>query len=248
MMLKSRFSRRKFLALTGAAGYAVTANGAGGYAIAQEGTPVAASAEAPILAEQVAAGTLPALADRMPANPMVVQPHESVGKYGGTWRTALVGGADTAWLDRTVGYDYLVRYSEDWNEVIPNLAESYEASDDARSYTFKLREGTRWSDGEPFTADDIMFYIDDVSGNAELTPSRGDNPFTGEKIDDYTVKITFEKPNGLFLTELATPLGSGWTRYPKHYLSQFHKTYNTENLDDLVEEAGAADWLELFRT
>src|SRR5690349_21377633 len=107
MSLKSRFSRRSFLALTGAAGYAVASNGRGGFAIAQEGTPVAGSAEAPMLAEQVTAGTIPALADRLPKNPMVVKPHESVGKYGGQWRTALVGGADTAWLDRTVGYDYL---------------------------------------------------------------------------------------------------------------------------------------------
>jgi peptide/nickel transport system substrate-binding protein len=239
MSKQSRYSRRKFLAITAATGYAVSATGRGGYAIAQEGTPVAATGEAPILADQVAAGTLPPLAERLPSNPMVVQPHETVGKYGGQWRTALVGGADTAWLGRTVGYDYLVRYSEDWNEVIPNIAESFEASDDAREYTFKLREGTKWSDGEPFTADDIMFYI---------TTSQGSNPFTGTKIDDLTVKVTFERPNGLFLTEVATPLGADWTRYPKHYLSQFHKNYNTTNLDQLVAEAGAADWIELFRT
>jgi peptide/nickel transport system substrate-binding protein len=226
----------------------VAATGRGGYAIAQEGTPVAATAEAPILADQVAAGTIPALADRLPANPLVVAPYEAIGKYGGTWRTALVGGADTAWLGRTVGYDYLVRWSEDWNEIIPNLAESYEASDDATQYTFKLREGTKWSDGEPFTADDIVFYVDDVYRNPDLTTSLGTNPFTAEKIDDYAVKIVFEKPNGLFLSEICTPLGSTWTQYPKHYLSQFHKAYNTENLDQLVADAGAADWIELFRT
>jgi peptide/nickel transport system substrate-binding protein len=248
MSARSRFTRRKFLAITAATGYTVATTGRGGYAVAQEGTPVAATGEAPTLAEQVAAGTLPPLAERLPANPMVVQPHETVGKYGGQWRTALVGGADTAWLGRTVGYDYLVRYSEDWNEVIPNLAESFEASDDAREFIFKLREGTKWSDGAPFTADDIMFYIDDVSLNTELTTSQGSNPFTGEKIDDYTVKVIFERPNGLFLTEVATPLGADWTRYPKHYLSQFHKKYNTTNLDQLVAEAGAADWIELFRT
>jgi len=242
-------SRRQFLSITATTGWALTATGRGGYAIAQEGTPVAGTAESPVLADQVAAGALPPLADRLPENPMVVKPNESIGKYGGVWRSALVGGSDTAWLGRTVGYDYLVRYSQDWNEVIPNIAEAFEASDDAREYTFKLRKGMKWSDGEPFTVDDIMFYIDDVAGNEELTPNGGgSNPFTGEKIDDVTVKIVFEQPNGLFLTELATPLGEIWTQFPKHYLSQFHKTYNTENLDSLVQETGVANWVELFQT
>ncbi|MEJ7838279.1 MAG: ABC transporter substrate-binding protein [Thermomicrobiales bacterium] len=248
MSRRSLFSRRRFLQVSGSVGFAVAASGRGGYVIAQEGTPVVAMGESPMLAAQVAAGTLPALAERMPINPMVVKPHEMVGKYGGRWRTALVGGADTAWLGRTVGYDFLVRYSIDWNEVIPNIAESFEASDDATSYTFKLREGMKWSDGAPFTADDIMFYIENVSMNPELTTSRGTNPFTGTKVDDYTVTITFERPNGLFLTELATPLGSVWTQFPKHYLSQFHKDLNTTNLDDLVADAGVADWVELCRT
>jgi peptide/nickel transport system substrate-binding protein len=248
MSTESRWSRRKFLAITGAVGFAVAATGRGGYAIAQEGTPVAPVAESPTLADQVAAGTIPALAERLPKNPLVVAPYESVGKYGGTWRTALVGGSDTAWLGRTVGYDFLVRWSPDWNEIVPNLAESYTASDDATEYTFTLREGTRWSDGEPFTVDDILFYINDVYRNPDLTSSLGLNPFTGERIDDYTIKITFERPNGLFLSELATPVGAAWTQYPKHYLSQFHKTYNTENLDQRVSDAGVADWVELFRT
>ena len=91
------FSRRRFMALSAATGFAVTANGRGGYAMAQQSTPVVATAEAPVLAEQVAAGSLPLLAERLPLNPMVVEPHESIGTYGGQWRTALVGGADTAW-------------------------------------------------------------------------------------------------------------------------------------------------------
>lgn len=248
MSAASRLSRRKFLAVTGSVGFAVAANGRGGYAIAQEGTPVAPVAESPMLADQVAAGSLPPLAERLPANPLVVSPFESIGNYGGQWRTALLGGSDTAWLGRTVGYDYLVRWNPGWSEVIPNLAESYEASDDAREYTFRLRQGTKWSDGAPFTTNDIMFYVEDVYRSPELTTSLGNNPFTAEKIDDSTIRIVFEQPHGLFLSELCTPLGSSWTQYPKHYLQQFHQKYNTENLDQLVREAGAADWIELFRT
>jgi peptide/nickel transport system substrate-binding protein len=248
MSAHTRFSRRRFLEIAGGTGFAIAATGRGGYAIAQQGTPVPVTGEAPALTDQASAGTIPALADRLPINPMVVEPNESTGTYGGTWRTALVGGDDTAWLLRTIGYYYLVRWSPDWQEVLPNVAESYEASDDATSYTFKLREGMRWSDGEPFTADDIMFYIDDVYRNPELTSSLGSNPFSGTKVDDYTVTITFEQPNGLFLTELCTPLGSEWTQYPKHYLSQFHKTYNTTDLDKKVADSGRADWVELFQS
>jgi peptide/nickel transport system substrate-binding protein len=240
-------TRRKFLTVTGSVGFAVAATGHGGYAVAQEGTPVVPAGEAPALAEQVAAGSLPALADRLPKNPYVVTPLESVGTYGGQWRTALVGGSDGAWLEKTIGYDYLVRYTPDWSEVVPNIAESFEASDDARSYTFKLREGTRWSDGELFTADDVLFYVNDVQNHPDLTTG-GSNPFSAERKDDLTFTITFENPNGLFLLEAASPLGSVWTQYPKHYLSQFHETYNTENLDQLVAEAGAENWVELFRT
>jgi peptide/nickel transport system substrate-binding protein len=241
-------SRRRFLGVTAATGFVVATNGRGGVSAAQVGSPVAATAEAPVLAEMVASGAIPPLAERLPANPMVVSPVEEVGQYGGQWRTALVGGSDTAWLGRTVGYEHLVRWSPDWNEIVPNLAESFEASDDALTYTFTLRQGVRWSDGAPFTADDILFYVNDVYRNPELTTSLGTNPFTAEKLDDYSFTVTFEQPNGLFLTELAIPPGTSWVQYPKHYLQQFHEAYNTTNLDQLVAEAGVADWLELFRT
>jgi peptide/nickel transport system substrate-binding protein len=241
----SALSRRRFLALAGAAG-------AGAWnwsALAAQGTAPTEFKEAPILAEQVAAGTLPAVKDRLPANPLVVEPVEQIGKFGGTWRTALVGGDDTAWLIRTIGYENLVRWDVGWQEVIPNVAESWEASPDAKEYTFKLRAGLKWSDGEPLTADDIMFYVNDVQLNPELTASQGSNPFTAEKIDDLTVKVTLDHPDGLFMQNLATPnaeSGEAWTRYPKHYLQQFHATYNTTNLDQLIGEAGVATWVDLF--
>jgi ABC-type transport system substrate-binding protein len=130
---------------------------------------------------------------------------------------------------------------------VPNVAESFEASDDATSYTFKLREGLRWSDGAPFTADDIMFWYEGVSLNAELTPNRGANPPVVEKLDQYTVKFVFEEPNGLFLPTLATLAGDYATRYPKHYLEQFHPTYNPDGIEALVKESGAANWVELFQ-
>jgi len=247
------FSRRRFLKASATVGFSVAIAANGSKVVAQQSTPASSPAitefkEAPQLAEQVAAGTIPAVADRLPKNPMVITPTNSIGKYGGTWRTALVGGGDNAWLARTNGYDGIVRWDIGWNETIPNVAESYEISADATQYTFKLREGMKWSDGEPFTSADIEFYVNDYYRNEELNTSLGTNPFTIEVIDETTYTITYEKPNGFALGGMAQDGGAEWVRYPKHYLSQFHKTYNTDTLDDLVAEAGVADWVELFRT
>ncbi|MGN6813352.1 MAG: hypothetical protein ACTHMP_20995, partial [Thermomicrobiales bacterium] len=70
--------------------------------------------EAPTLADQVKSGKLPPVAERVSQNPVVLTPVERVGKYGGTWRAALVGGQDTLWLDRTIGYENLVRWDTQW--------------------------------------------------------------------------------------------------------------------------------------
>ena len=99
--------------------------------------PAAKYKEAPMLAELVKAGKLPAVDQRLPANPLVLKPVEKVGKYCGTWRTALRGGQDDALLTRTVGYDYLVRWDLPWTTILPCVAETYSANADATEYTFK---------------------------------------------------------------------------------------------------------------
>jgi peptide/nickel transport system substrate-binding protein len=128
-------------------------------------------------------------------------------------------------------------------------------SDDVRTYTFHLREGMKWSDGAPFTADDIMFYINDVLFNAELSasgpiadwlPREGAEDFVAEKIDDYTVSFTFAQPQGTFLYNLATWSGRHITWFPRHYAEQFHADYNPD-VDALVQADGTVeDWVGLF--
>jgi peptide/nickel transport system substrate-binding protein len=209
--------------------------------------------EAPMLAEMVAAGTLPPLEERLPVNPLVVEPVESLGQYGGTWRSGLRGGQDTAWLTRILGYDYLVRWDPEWTEVIPNIAESFESNADATEYTFYLREGMKWSDGEPFTANDILFWYEAVIADEEYVSTHpvaswlktGDDPVVVEVVDDYTVKFIFSAPNGLFLQRLATPSGLDPTRYPRHYCSQFHAAF-TDDLDAAIAENEATGWVNLF--
>jgi ABC-type transport system substrate-binding protein len=159
--------------------------------------------EAPALAAQVKAGKLPPLTDRLPANPLVVEPVEGVGVYGGTWRSALLGPADTPWLGRTVGYECLLRWDTAWTKVISNIAEGYEVSADGLTYTFTLRKGMRWSDGEPFDADDVVFAGNDVFADEALyaagppfylTTEQG--PARVGKVDAQTVSFEFGDPPG----------------------------------------------------
>jgi ABC-type transport system substrate-binding protein len=206
--------------------------------------------EAPELAQQVEAGDLPAVEERLPEKPMVVEPVDEIGQYGGTWNSAILGTADVVWLWRTIAYEPLVRWDPGWTEPIPNVAESVEVSGGGREYTFKLREGMKWSDGKPFNADDIIFAYEDVLLNEDLIPDvptaflGGDEPAEIEKVDDYTVKFTFPgEPNGLFLEQLS--YNGQITAWPRHYLEQFHEKYNPD-VEQLAEEEGAADWISLF--
>ncbi|KFL30029.1 ABC transporter substrate-binding protein [Devosia riboflavina] len=208
--------------------------------------------EAPSLAEQVVAGTLPPLDERLPANPLTVQPVESVGQYGGTWRQAMIGGSDSL-PERTVGYTRLVRWNTAWTEVVPDIAESVTQNADATEFVFKLREGARWSDGEPFTADDIMFWYNDILMNPEITPAvpswlrGGGEPVVVEKRGDYEVAFKFAGPNGLFLTTMATAAGADVIAgAPAHWLKQFHAKYNPDGIDALVKSSGSTDWVQLI--
>jgi len=209
--------------------------------------------QAPALQEMVRAGTLPPLEERLPANPLVVEPVEKIGKYGGTWRAGLRGGSDNAWIFRTIGYEPLVSWTRDWNSLEPNVAESWEVNSDSTEFTFHLRKGMKWSDGEPFTADDIAFWYNDVILNEDLTPTvpnylrTGDTPGVLEKIDDYTVKFTFASPYGTFLLQLASANGPAITGYPKHYMQQFHIKYNPD-VAATATEKGYEDWMAYFQS
>ena len=227
--------------------------GAAGFGLALAAGPAAlAFEEAPILQEMVKAGELPPVDERLPKNPMVLEVVDKTGEYGGTIRRAILGGGDQHNMVRTIGSDNMVRWDPTWSEVRPNIAESWEVSDDASSFTFKLREGMRWSDGAPFTADDIVFWYDDVFLDARLTPNK-DSTFVGpagpvevRKVDDFTVEFDFGTPNGLFIQNLAYGFGYHPTAFPKHYLSQFHEKYNPD-VQTLVDgEPAAADWIQLF--
>lgn len=207
--------------------------------------------EAPMLAKQVEAGKLPPVDKRLPPQPVVLKPCDKPGVFGGTWRRAYLGMTDLNSI-RKICYEPLVRWSPSYT-INPNLALSWEIENEGRVFTFHLVKGARWSDGAPFTADDILFYVEDVASNKEITsvPPRWlapqGKPPKVTKLDDFTVRFEFEKPYGLFLQQLACPQGVALVSCPKHYLKQFHKKYAKEQeLEALVRERKAPSWAKLF--
>ncbi len=185
--------------------------------------------------------------------PRVIPVAEEIGQYGGVWHRCAVGVSDAGIINSRLSYECLVRWNDDGSGVVPNVAKAFEINADATEFTFHLREGIKWSDGEPVTADDVVFWYEDILKNTEITPvaAIGFRP-GGEimdlvKVDDYTVQITFKAPNPSFiLVNLAHRYGFGnGSLKPAHYLKQFHIKYN-EDADDLATEAGFDFWYQLF--
>ncbi len=228
------------------------AGAAGLVALSRRAAAQDAAKEAPGLAKLVADKRLPPLAERLPASPMVVTPFEKVGGYGGTLRRGLRGSADHNGILKVIGNQGLVRWNLAFTEVQPCVAEKWEVNPEATEFTFHLRRGMKWSDGQPFGADDILFSIEDCAKNPELFHSPPsaivikNQPCTVQKIDDQTVKFVFAAGYAMFLEAMATPLGQYPTLYPKHYASQFHPKYNPK-VGDLVKQANLSDWAALFR-
>jgi peptide/nickel transport system substrate-binding protein len=178
---------------------------------------------------------------------------EKVGRYGGSLRRGLRGSSDHNGILRMVGNQGLVRWNLAFTEVLPNVADKWEVNADSTEFTFYLRKGMKWSDGKPFTADDIVFSIEDCAKNTDLYKSApspiviNGKPGTATKVDETTVKFTFASPYALFLEQMATPLGQHPTLFAKHYCSQFHPKYNS-GVADLVKAANLSDWGTLFRS
>jgi len=200
--------------------------------------------EAPMLAEMVSKGELPPVDERLPEEPLIVEPIEEIGQYGGTWRRAFKGVSDFHAYGRP-NYEPMLRWPRNPADPIqPGIAKAWEFSEDGTAITLYLRKGMRWKDGEPFTTEDIIFWWEDIELDTELSINPhteyivNDKPMELEKIDDYTITLKFDAPNGLILRMLAFH-GNQWPlnfeRFgffaPKHYLTQFHPRYNDEVTD-----------------
>jgi len=209
--------------------------------------------ESPDLAELVKAGQLPPVEERVGRAPLVIVPPDQLGPYGGTWTRFGISPSDVGLYRHRLAYEALVRWDPMGRRLLPNVARRWAVEDGGRSYTFWLRPGMRWSDGQLFTADDIVFWHDDVLKNQKLTPAvspdlkRGGRAVEVEKIDDYCVRFRFKKPHGLFLELMAGEWGYDIVGYPAHYLKQFHPKYAAKaELDEKVRARGYDFWYQLF--
>ena len=174
------------------------------------------------VADLVAAGELPPLEERLPAEPLVIEEavmSDGIGVYGGVFRH-VIGGRPQGWNWAAGqhhgwgGVEYTVQecltrtgpmYMLDQSRVepLPNLARSWEWSDDGRSLTMRLVEGARWSDGDPFDADDILFHWEEIVLDPEIpsvmsASSLGEGT-TLEKVDDYTIRFVFQEERPLLM-------------------------------------------------
>ncbi len=170
---------------------------------------VARYSEAPALADLVKAGSLPPVEERVSKDPKVVPVQEEIGQYGGTWRRAFRGVSDYHAYGR-VNYEPILRWPRDPRDAIqPGIASAWEFSEDGKVITLFLRKGIKWSDGAPFTVEDIIFWWEYIELDPELSINPhaeymvNDEPMELEKVDDYTIRLKFDAPNGLILRMLA---------------------------------------------
>ncbi|MEM7531823.1 MAG: ABC transporter substrate-binding protein [Chloroflexota bacterium] len=239
-----------------------------GEAAADDGGDMAM--EAPALAEMVAAGDLPPLEERLPAEPFVVGPgvllsEEDLpdwepGQYGGTVRTAHFRpdwNPDTFVM---MNEPLLSSPGLSVSDIRGNVLKDFEVNEDNTEFTFHMREGLKWSDGVPVTTEDVRFVYEDIYLNEQLTPtfprrfrtgySNEGSPMTLEVIDDFTFKVMFDEPYGGFLRNITI---EGWNGYTvllraSHHLKQWHPDYTSmEEIQPLLDEAGLTDeWWTYF--
>lgn len=192
---------------------------------------------------------LPPVDERLPEDPLVVRPYEKVGVYGGTWRQTVEVGLRIhamAGLGFYDGRGFLV-WNEDKTQIIPNLASKVELSADGTTYTFTLRKGLKWSDGEPMTTDDVLFWFEAVETNPTLNPGYENATIKiirVDVVDDVTFSFVYNAPNPMQYYSFAS---YQWTVQflPKHYLSQFHPGY-AKDAESKASAAGFDNWNGYF--
>ncbi len=186
-------------------------------------------------------GDLASVDKRVPAEALVVAPYDKVGTSGGVL-TGLSKATESGTSDLlSVRHVNFVRYADDLQTVVPNIASSWSWNDDFTQLTIGLRKGHKWSDGEAFTAEDVAFWHNEIILNPDVyekTPDRwlfAGKPANVEAVDDVTVKFTFPVPTPGIMNRFAVDYGQPFQ--PKHFLSQFMKKYNPK-AEEMAKEYG----------
>ncbi|MCC5844353.1 MAG: ABC transporter substrate-binding protein [Verrucomicrobia bacterium] len=200
--------------------------------------------QAPEWEQREREGTLPPLSERLPADPPVIEPYAETGRYGGSVRTA-------GWLEYYFNpLEFPLRMCPEGATTRYSLVKEVEASDNLTTYTLRLREGIRWSDGHPHTADDYLFWFEHVYMNRELTPVRYSPFYDNTRMrapDPHTLEIVFEEPNAYFMQQLAHPSPQFRMPLPAHYAKTYHPDFaDGEEIKRRTRDLGLMSWTSLF--
>ncbi|MDH3742753.1 MAG: ABC transporter substrate-binding protein, partial [Hyphomicrobiales bacterium] len=201
------------------------------------------------LEADVGAGKVPAIAERLPENPRVINLKDmgrEPGRHGGEIRM-LMGKQKDIRMMTVYGYARFVTYNDKF-ELVPDIVESFDV-EESRIFTFRLRKGHKWSDGHPFTAADVKYAWEYVITDPELSggsqPAQllvDGKPPKFEVLDEQTVRFTWHAANPDFLPALAAPRPIFLAK-PAHYMKTFHKHYqDPAKLEALIAEASARNW------
>jgi peptide/nickel transport system substrate-binding protein len=211
-----------------------------------------ALAESPLLAPAVAAGRLPPLADRLPAEPYVADlaaRGRVLGRQGGTLRTIFTRARDIR-LMVVYGYARLVGYDADYR-LAPDILRAVEV-EDGHTFTLHLRRGHRWSDGHPFTTEDFRYWWEDVANNTDLSPA-GPPDFMlvdGRApevtiLSETAIRFAWTAPNPRFLPSLAMARDPFIYR-PAHVLKAYHARYtDPATLEPQIAGQKVRNWAQL---
>ena len=184
---------------------------------------------------------LPPVEERLPADPVVSHPYKNIGIYGGRARI-------THWDSwQFFNWEHALTISADLRNVLPNLAESWDLSEDGRVTTIRLRPGIKWSDGAPLTSYDFMFRLNHIWLDKEKSPQTN-RSVRGAKfvvVDDLTFQYVFPEPNPLFANYIAF-YGSHFVD-PMHFFKQYHPAYrDREELNAVLKEKGFGTWMAMY--
>ncbi|MCA0303885.1 MAG: ABC transporter substrate-binding protein [Proteobacteria bacterium] len=211
--------------------------------------PLPALRETPLFAGRVAAGTLPPVDRRVPQRPLVVDRFagaDGPGRPGGQLTMLVTATRDNV-LMTIYSYARLIVYDPAL-ALVPDILEGWETTD-GRDFTFRLRPGHRWSDGQSFTTEDFRFWWEDVANDPELSPFGPPDELLVDGrpprvaiLDELTVRYSWDAPNPYFVESQAraNPL---FLFVPAHYFRRFHPRHGGA---PPAEEA-ARGWVQPFR-
>ena len=194
--------------------------------------------------------SVPSVENRLPSEPLVYAPYHSIGKYGGTL-DVLSNATEAGTSDfLSVRHVNLVRYSDDLQTIVPNIAKDWKWNSDFTEVTFYLRKGHKWSDGAPFTAEDVKFWYDHLALSPLVMQKPKDyvlvagKPMEVKVINKTTVKFILPAPKPGLLAHFASSFAQGFQ--PKHFLAPYHPELNPD-ADKLAKQAGFENGLAVIK-